>query len=394
MIRSLARLFCLAVVLGCLPARAQDQSFAQFVKELWPDAQAKGIARSTFDRAMRGVKPDPRVIAATKRQPEYGKPFGAYVNAAASSGRIARGKRKAREWDKTFDAVEKKFQVERAVLLALWGMETDYGSAKDRWDVFRSLATLGYVRYRHPYFRNELFVVMRIMQDENLPRRQMVSSWAGAMGQTQFMPTNFVDYAIDFSGDRKPDIWNNVPDVLGSTGNYVHKGGWQYGLPWGFEVSVPKDFDYMKSRAGFDEWVRLGVKPVDGKSYPREGQGILFFPAGAKGPAFVVTPNYAVLKEYNNSDAYAVSVGHLADRINGGPPIQAKWPADDHQLSRNARVALQKKLASLGYKVNEFEGHIDFDLRDNIRAEQKKFGMLPDGNPTPEFLDRLGVTIR
>jgi lytic murein transglycosylase len=260
--------------------------------------------------------------------------------------------------------------------------------------VFRSLATLGYVRFRHPYFRNELLVVMRVMQDQSFPRSKMVSSWAGAMGQTQFMPTNFVDYAVDFSGDGTPDIWSNIPDVLGSTGNYLHKYGWRYGLPWGFEVSVPKNFDYMKSRASFDEWTRLGVKPIDGKGYPREGDGILFFPAGAKGPAFVVTPNFAVLKEYNNSDAYAIAIGHLADRISGGPPIRAKWPSDDQQLSRDARVALQKKLAALGYKVNEFEAHIDFDLRDNIRAEQKKFGMLPDGTPTVELLDRLGIAPR
>jgi lytic murein transglycosylase len=394
MIRSLACLACLGVLLGCPPARAQNQSFADFVKELWPDARAKGIARSTFDAAMQGVTPDPRVIAATQRQPEYGKPFGDYVNAVASNARVALGKRKAGEWNKTFDVVEEKFQVERAVLLAIWGVESGYGAAKGGWDVFRSLATLGYVRFRHPYFRNELLVVMRVMQDNNLPRSKMVSSWAGAMGQTQFMPTNFVDYAIDFSGDGMADIWSNVRDVLGSTGNYLHKYGWRYGLPWGFEVSVPKDFDYMKSRASFAEWTRLGVRPVDGKTYPGEGEGILFFPAGAKGPAFVATPNYEVLKEYNNSDAYAVAVGHLADRIAGGPPIRAKWPADDRQLSRDARVALQKKLAALGYKVNEFEGHIDFDLRDNIRAEQKKLGMLPDGNPTLEFLGRLGVTTR
>jgi len=252
MIRALC-LVCFAVLLGCLPARAQSQSFADFVKELWPDAQAKGITRSTFDTAMRGVTPDPRVIAATKRQPEYGKPFGEYVNALASNSRIALGKRKGREWKNTFDVVEAKFKVERAVLLALWGVESSYGAAKDRWDVFRSLATLGYVRFRHPYFRNELLVVMRVMQDNRLPRSKMVSSWAGAMGQTQFMPTNFVDYAIDFSGDGKPDIWSNVPDVLGSTGNYLHKYGWRYGETWGFEVSVPKDFDYMKSRASFDE---------------------------------------------------------------------------------------------------------------------------------------------
>ena len=222
----------------------------------------------------------------------------------------------------------------------------------------------------------------------------MVSSWAGAMGQTQFMPTNVVDFAIDFSGDGKSDIWTNVPDVLASTGNYLHKGHWKYGLPWGFEVIVPAGFDYMKSRASFEEWKKLGVHRADGKSFPSSGAGILFFPAGGKGPGFIVTENYDVLKEYNNSDAYAIAVGHLADRMQGAPAFKTPWPADDHPLSRDARIALQKKLASLGYKVTDFEGHVDFDLRDNIRAEQKKFGMLPDGNPTPAFLQKLGLDMK
>jgi membrane-bound lytic murein transglycosylase B len=373
------------------PVRAQESSFAAFEAALWPDAQAKGVTRATFDLALKGVTPNPRVIAATQRQPEYGKPVGAYVNDIASRGRIANGQRKEKEWAKTLDAVEKKFGVERSVLLALWGIETDYGAEKDHWDVFRSLATLAFVRYRHPYFRNELIVAMRIMQDGRFPRDKMVSSWAGAMGQTQFMPTNVVDYAIDFSGDGKSDIWNNVPDVLGSTANYLSKEHWQRGLPWGFEVTLPKGFDYKCSRGSFAEWAKLGVRRADGKPLPASGPGILFFPSGANGPAFIATENYAVLKEYNNSDAYAIAVGYLADSIQGGPPIMAAWPADDHPISRDARIALQKKLAALGYKVLDFEGHIDFDLRDMIRAEQVKLGMLPDGNPTAAFLDRLGV---
>jgi hypothetical protein len=231
------------------------------------------------------------------------------------------------------------------------------------------------------------------MQDGHFARDKMVSSWAGAMGQTQFMPTNFVDYAIDFSGDGKADIWTNVPDVLGSTANYLHKGHWRHGLPWGFEVTVPDGFDYMHSRDTFTGWQKLGLRRADGKPFPPAGNGIVFFPSGAKGPAFMVTENFDVLKEYNNSDAYAIAVGHLADRINGGQLIKTAWPKDDHPLSRDARVALQKKLSALGYKVNEFDGHVDFDLRDNIRAEQAKLGMLPDGNPTPLFLEKLGVKV-
>jgi len=388
--------FCLAVAAALIflavPASAQEQSVSAFLADLWTDAQAKGISRTTFDTAMKGFTPDQRVIAATRRQPEYGKPVGDYVNAIVSKRRIADAQLKGREWAKTFDAVEKKFEVERWVLLALWGMESDFGSEKDRWDVFRSLASLAYVKYRDPYFRNELMVAMRIMQDNRIAREKMVSSWAGAMGQTQFMPSNFVDYAIDFSGDGRADIWGNVPDVLASTANYLRKWKWNPTLPWGFEVLLPNGFDYMRSRASFAEWSELGVRRADGKAFPSSGQGILFFPSGASGPGFIVTENFNVLKEYNNSDAYALAVGHLADRIHGGDLIKTPWPKDDRQLSRDARVALQKKLAALGYKVNEFEAHIDFDLRDNIRAEQKKLGMVPDGAPTPALLEKLGVS--
>lgn len=388
----------MACTLLPLPAAAQTspdgESFAKFLSDLWPDAQAKGITRATFDSAFKGVTPDPRVSAAIKRQPEYGKPVGAYINGIVSKGNISTGIRKEAEWRATFDAVEKKYGVERWVLLAIWGMETSYGADKDKWDVFRSLATLAYIRYRPPYFRNELIVALRIMQDDHIARDKMVSSWAGAMGQTQFMPTNVMDYAIDFDGDGKRDIWNNVPDVLGSTGNYLQKEKWKAGLPWGFEVTVPKGFDYKKSRATFLEWSKLGVRRADGGSFPASGNGILFFPSGAAGPGFIVTENYDVLKEYNNSDAYALAVGHLADRLHGGGPIRTPWPAEDRQLSRDQRIALQRRLSELGYKVREFEGHIDFDLRDNIRDEQVKYGMVPDGHPTEALLERIGAKLR
>ena len=384
----------LLLTLTTASAHAED-SFATFVKALWPDAKAKGISRATFDTAMAGVTPNAKVIAATKRQPEYGKPVGAYINDAVSPDRIKRGQAKAKQWAKTFDAAEKKFAVNRWVLLALWGMETDYGAARDKWDVFRSLASLAYIKYRDPYFRNELIVAMGIMQTGHFARKEMVSSWAGAMGQSQFMPSNVIDYAIDFSGDGRADLWNNVPDVIGSTANYLHQWHWRSDLPWGFEVLLPPGFDLMTSRGTFAQWRQRGLKRADSKPLSGPGQddlqGVLFFPAGAKGPAFVATDNFAVLKEYNNSDAYAIAVGHLADRIHGGAPFKMAWPTDDHPLSRDARIALQKKLSSLGYKVNDFEGHIDFDLRDSIRAEQAKLGLKPDGNPTPVLLTKLGV---
>jgi lytic murein transglycosylase len=370
-----------------------DPGFQKFLAELWKDAQAKGITRKTFDNAFVGVTPDPRVIATTKRQPEYNKPAGAYVNSIASPLNARNGLKKEAEWRSTFDAIEKQYRVERWVLLAIWGMETSYGALKDKWDGIRSLATLAYAKYRHPYFRDELLIALKIIQDGHIPRERFVTSWAGAMGQTQFMPTNFVDYAVDFSGDGKRDIWTNVPDVLASTANYFAKavGGWKWGVPWGFEVLVPKNFDLMKSRATFDEWAALGVKRADGKPFPKTGDGILFFPAGLPGPAFIVTPNFDVIKDYNDSDVYALAIGHLSDLMQGGGPFKTPWPAHATQLPRDDRIALQKRLAELGYDQKRFSAHIDFKMRDFVRAEQKKHGLVTDGHPNPALLDRMGI---
>src|SRR3954452_20541218 len=354
------------------PAQAQlvkpsSVQFDQFAADLWKDAQAKGISRGTFVRAFDGVTPDPRVIATTKKQPEYGKPAGLYVSQIASPANAKQGLQKDAEWRSTFDAVEKKYQVERWVLLAIWGMETSYGALKDKWDGIRSLATLAFAKYRDPYFRNELLVALRIIQDGHITRDKFVSSWAGAMGQTQFMPTNFVDYAVDFDGDGKRDIWTNVPDVLASTANYFAKavGGWKWGVPWGFEVLVPKGFDLMKSRATFEEWSKLGVKRADGKAFPATGDGILFFPASLPGPAFIVTPNFEVIKDYNDSDVYALAIGHLSDLMQGGSgATKTPWPKEPTQLPRDDRIALQKRLAELGYDQTRFTAHIDFKMRD------------------------------
>jgi lytic murein transglycosylase len=370
--------------------------FENFIADLWKDAQAKGISRGTFNKAFNGVTLDPRVIATTKKQPEYNKPAGLYVNSIASPANAAEGRRKEVQWHTTFDAVEHRFKVERWIILAIWGMETSYGALKDKWDGIRSLATLAFAKYRDPYFRNELLVALKIIQDDHIAREKFVSSWAGAMGQTQFMPTNFVDYAIDFDGDGRRDIWTNVPDILASTANYFAKaaGGWKYGVPWGFEVIVPKNFDLMKSRASFENWTRLGVRRADGKPFPETGDGILFFPAGFPSPAFIVTPNFDVIKDYNDSDVYALAIGHLSDLMQGGGAFKTPWPAQATQLPRDDRIALQKKLAALGYDQTRFSAHIDFKMRDFVRAEQKKYGLVTDGHPNTALLDKMGIRPR
>jgi lytic murein transglycosylase len=368
----------------------QSQSFDAFLGALWRDAQAQGISRTAFDAAFAGVAPDPRVIGAMQRQPEYGKPFGAYIDAIVSPSRIAMGLRKTTQWADTLRAVEKRYGVPEPILVSIWGVESSFGDAPDRWDVFRSIATLAQARFQEPYFRNELFAALKILQSDGIPRQQFLGSFAGAMGQTQFMPSSYLKYAVDFDGDGRADIWTNVPDVLASMANYLQKSGWQPGLPWGFEVIVPPGFDYRASRGAFADWAKRGLRRADRGDFPVTGDAILFFPSGAGGPAFLVTRNFDVLKTYNNSDAYALAVAHLADRLYGLGPIRTAWPPTDFQPSRAERIAVQRRLAALGYKINDFDGHFDFDLRDDIRALQVKFGMIPDGHPSRAFLDRIG----
>jgi membrane-bound lytic murein transglycosylase B len=383
----------IALVLASTSARCEpDNSFRAFLAALWPDAAKQGISRATFDTAFAGLTPDAGVIAARRSQPEYGKPFGAYLASLVSPGRIAVGLRKSAQWAATLRAVEGKFGVERSILISIWGIESSYGDAEQRWDIFRSLATLAEARFHHPFFRDELLSALKILQDDHIQRREFVGSWAGAMGQTQFLPSSFLKYAVDFDGDGKADIWHSVPDALGSIANYLQKSGWQSGRPWGFEVVVPSAFDYRQSRGTFNDWAKLGFARAGGAALPASGGTvILFFPSGASGPAFLVTDNFIVLKQFNNSDAYALAVGVLSDRLHGLPAIRAVWPADDFQPSREQRIALQRRLSALGYKIDDFEGHFDFDLRDAVRDLQQRFGMIPDGYPSRDFLNRVGV---
>ena len=388
-------LLVLALVLASGYSKcAADASFATFLEELWPDAAKQGISRATFDTAFAGLSPDAGVLAAMRREPEYGKPFGAYLASLASPSRVASGLRKSAQWAAILRAVEAEFGVDQTILVSIWGVESSFGQGEQRWDVFRSLATLAQARFQHPLFRDQLLSALKILQDGHIPRWEFVGSWAGAMGQTQFLPSSFLTYAVDFDGDGKADIWRSVPDVLASIANYLQKSGWQKGLPWGFEVVVPPGFDYRVSRGSFAEWAQRGLRRADAGTFPTAGNAILLFPSGAAGPAFLVTDNFIVLKQFNNSDAYALAVAELSDRLHGLPPVHAGWPVDDFQPSRDQRVALQRRLAQLGYKVADFDGHFDFELRDAVRDLQRRFGMIPDGHPSRDFLDRAGVHVR
>jgi lytic murein transglycosylase len=392
--RALSRRFALLTALVLFPACAvaqEPKEFGPFLQALWPDAAARGITRRTFDAALAGLTPDQRVIAATRRQPEFGRPVGAYVNGIATPARIAGATAKSAQWAHTLQAIERRYGVDRHVIVALWGIETSFGANNGGFDVIRSLATLSLSSYRPDFFRDELLAALKVLQDGHIARDKMLGSWAGAMGQPQFMPSNFHTLAVDFTGDGRKDIWGSPPDVLASIANFLAHWGWKAGAGWGHEVTVPDGFDYRRSRARYPEWTALGVARPDGKPLPAEGNAILFFPSGAWGPAFLVSPNFEVIKRYNNSDVFALAVGHLADRARGGAPFRARWPEADRQLSRGERIALQRRLSELGHKVNDFDGRIDFDLRDSIRLEQVKHGMLPDGHPTAALLEQIGA---
>jgi len=382
----------LALLFACGTVRGENAaSFAAFLEALWPEAAQRSITRATFDAAFAGLTPDPNVLAAMRREPEYGKPMGAYLAGLVSPARISMGLRKSAQWASTLRAVQDKYGVDQSILVSIWGIESSFGGGAQPWDVFRSIATLAEAGFQQTLFHDELLSALKILQDGHIARREFVGSWAGAMGQPQFLPSSYLKYAVDFDGDGKADIWRSVPDVLASIANYMQKSGWQPRLPWGFEVAVPAEFDYRASRGTFTDWTQRGVRRADGSPLPASGSAILFFPSGAAGPAFLVTDNFIALKRFNNSDAYALAVAILADRLSGLPGVRAAWPADDVQPSRKERIALQHRLAALGYKVADFDGHFDFDLRDAVRELQIRFGMVPDGHPSRAFLDRAGV---
>ena len=366
-IANAARLILIALVTlsaACAHAQEKPKDTGPFLQALWPDAQARGITRKTFDLAFAGLAVDPRVAALTLRQPEYGAPVGNYLNGIASDARISGAAAKAIAWRRTLDAIEKQYGVDRWVILAIWGVETSFGTNTGGFDVIRSLATMVLIGYRADYFRDELLAALKVLQDGHIARDKMIGSWAGAMGQPQFMPSNLLELAVDFDGDGRKDIWASVPDVLASIANYFKHWGWKTGERWGHEVVVPKPFDYARSRATYPEWAALGIKTADGKPLPAEGNAILFFPSGASGPAFLVGANFEVIKRYNNSDVFALAVSHLADRARGGAPFRTRWPEADRQLTRSERVALQKRLKELGHPI-------DF-LREKIRVERRK----------------------
>jgi membrane-bound lytic murein transglycosylase B len=388
---TLALLLALTSPVPAQSPEPEARSFRGYIESLRPLAQQRGVTPATFDRALANVAYDTEVSRLSRRQPEYGRPVGDYLNSLVAQPRIGNGIKRIGELRGLLDSIEHKFGVPREVIVAIWGIETSYGANQGGKRVIPSLATLAFHNYKGDFARDELITALLILQEGHIPPERMIGSWAGAMGQPQFIASSFMRWAVDFSGDGKRDLWTSVPDVLASIANYLREHGWQPGAPWGYQVQVPAGFDYRKSRGSFREWVTLGFKRTDGGNLPTTNvrdEATLLFPSGARGPAFLVTKNFEVIKTYNISDVYALAVLHLADRFRGAPPLSG-WPDSDVQLSREDRMRIQQELAKRGFKPSNLQGMIDFDQRDDIRQMQVRFGMRPDGHPTPEFLGRL-----
>lgn len=382
----------LSLVLGmAAPAHANS---ADFVRGLWPDAQAMGVSRQAFDASFASYSPISKVMELTRKQPEFSQTVQQYIDKRVTAAQAGKGAAMRKEWAQTLAGAQQRFGVQPEVVLAIWGMETNFGGFMGGNNTIHALATLTEGGYRADFFRKELLTALRIVSDGHIAPNQMVGSWAGAMGHTQFMPSSFMRYAIDYNGDGRKDIWNSVPDALGSTANYLNAFGWRPGETWGYEVKIPAGFDFARARqmekAPLSQWQAMGISRVSGRAFPRGGDvGRLYMPAGASGPAFLLLPNFDVIKRYNNSDSYALAVGHLADRIIGGGSFATPWPAGDYALNKAQRAEVQTLLSRAGYDVGTPDGVVGPKTRAAVMAFQARAGLPADGHVSGLLLDRL-----
>jgi lytic murein transglycosylase len=379
-----------------LDAHSQPlDDFAGCVANLRSQASTQGIKLEVFDDALRGVEMDPDVIESMDRQPEFTLAVWDYLAILADDKRVFAGRRKLEEWDKSLRAIERTFGVERHVVVAIWGVESNYGKNLGQRPLVRSLATASCFGRRQAFFREEFFQVLRIQQEGDMRPEDLTGSWAGAFGQTQFMPTTFKRLAVDFDGDGRRDLVNSIPDALASTANYLREAGWKRGAPWGVEVRLPRKYDGpsgRRTRKSLAEWHDLGIRRVDGKLVKGEDNAALLLPAGARGPAFLVLDNFQALYSYNASESYALAIAHLADRLHGRGAFKASWPTDDPVLTRSQRIELQNSLAALGYDVGEADGVIGPRTVEAINRFQRSAGMQPDGYASQRLLNAVTAT--
>jgi membrane-bound lytic murein transglycosylase B len=372
-----------------------QQNFSEWLMRFRQESLAQGISDATFDAAFAGVTPDPTVIAADRSQPEFTRPVWAYLDGALSSQRVAKGQQLLRQHANTLRQIEQLYGVDREILVAVWGLESNFGSIMGSKSVIRSLATLAHEGRRPEFAHDQLFAALQILQRGDITPDRMIGSWAGAMGQTQFMPTTYNTHAVDFDGDGRRDIWGSAPDALASAAHYLQASGWRNRLPWGTEVRLPQSFDFAQAEEGdrkpIQDWQRLGVNPVNawpGNLSANEPVSLLL-PAGHRGPAFLVTSNFRAILRYNNSSSYALAISLLAQRLGGEGQIIGQWPKDDEPLSRSERMELQQRLVSAGLEPGTPDSIIGANTRKAIRGFQQQIGWPADGYPNHELLNEL-----
>ena len=398
----LAALFALGAGVGPVAAQTvagqsvagDDAGLQHWLVDFRPRALAAGIDAAVFDAAIKGVTYDENVIRRDRNQSEFTKTIWDYLETATSDLRIANGKAALARQGAALAEIEAQYDVDKEVVVAIWGLESAYGTFRGRDGVIGSLASLAYDGRRQAFFEAELLEALRILQAGDTSPAKMTGSWAGAMGHTQFMPSSFQRYAVDFTKDGKRDIWGDDPrDALASTAAYLKHFGWTYQQPWGVEVTLPDGFDYLladrKVLKTPSEWAATGVVDVAGHTVPDHGPASILLPGGAEGAAFMIFSNFEVIERYNTADAYVIGVGHLSDRIAGGAPIAHSWPLQDRALTYDERIELQTQLTALGFDTVKIDAKIGPLTINAVRNFQTAQGLLPDGYASLRLLERV-----
>lgn len=375
-------------------APADTTAFQDWLQTLRIEARGKGISDKTLDAALKGIAPVKRVIELDRHQPEFTQTFWSYLHKQVNTKRIERGRTLLAKHRRLLNAIHAEYGVPPRYLVAFWGLETNFGTYTGGFRVIDALVTLAYDRRRAQFFRTQLLVALQIIEEGHVWPDAMTGSWAGAMGQMQFMPSTFIGHAVDYSGDGRKDIWRSLPDAFASAANYLSDMGWRLRQIWGREVRLPDGFDLMLAtmdrKKTVRSWSALGVRRADGRALPQaDMQSSIILPQGHNGPAFLVYDNFRVILRWNRSINYAISVGHLADRLVGRPPIRNGREAGHEPLSRHQIQKIQRRLNRLGFEAGSVDGVPGPRTKAAIRAFQKAHALAPDGYPSPDLMQSL-----